>query len=292
VVDPTYREMNASDGPCDVGPFFLDVTGTYLPEDVTVQWSDSPRPTNREVEDLIERAWAERTGGGTKQSPRLFNGRLCRLIDCKPRKRKLTLTLGAVSFKEFLGTNVAAPHIRYVHGPEVLADALGVSAAITTRDGFLVLGRRSDRVAHYPGKIHPIGGVVERTEDGPPGDLFQALCKEIHEETHLPPERIGPIVGLGLVRDKQTVQPEFIFDVQVDAGLQTLRRSWADAADAGEHSEILSVRNSSSAVVSFIEQYDSELTPLAVAALMLHGQRQWGSGWFVSTRGYLRQRIG
>ena len=289
-VEPTHQQ-NLVDGPCDMGPFFLDATGTYLPENVTLRWSDSPRPTNREVENLIEQAWADRVGGMGKQGCRLFNGRLCRLIDCKSEHRKLTLTLGAVSFKEFLGTNVAAPHIRYVHGSEVLADALGVSAAIVTRDGFLVLGRRSDAVAHYARRIHPIGGVVKGADGGSPPDLFEAILKEIHEETSLSAERITHIVGLGLVRDKRTVQPEFIFDIEVDVDVLGFRRACAAARDAGEHSEILSVRNDSSAVVTFIEQYGSELTPVAIAALMLHGQRSWGSGWFVATQGYLRQRI-
>jgi len=274
-----------------MGPFLLDVTGTYLPENVTLRWSDSPRSTNREVENLIEQTWADRVRGDGKQGRRLFNGQLCRLIQCKPEQRKLTLTLGAVSYKEFLGTNVAAPHIRYLHGPEVLADALGVSAAIVTRDGFLVLARRSDTVAHYARRIHPIGGVVERADGSSPPDLFQAILKEVREETGLPPERISHVVGLGLVRDKRTVQPEFIFDVEVDLDVQGLCRASGAGGDPGEHGEILSVRDDSSAVVTFIEQYGSELTPVAVAALMLHGQRRWGSGWFVATQGYLRQRI-
>jgi hypothetical protein len=40
--------------------------------------------------------------------------------------------------------------------------------------------------------------------------------------------------------------------------------------------------------VSFLEHKFTELTPVCLATLLLHGLRHWGGGWFTSARGYLR----
>jgi hypothetical protein len=48
------------------------------------------------------------------------------------------------------------------------------------------------------------------------------------------------------------------------------------------------LRDHPAAVVDFIERHLAELTPVALAGLLLHGLWRWGSGWFASTRGYVR----
>jgi hypothetical protein len=48
------------------------------------------------------------------------------------------------------------------------------------------------------------------------------------------------------------------------------------------------VRHHPAAIVTFMENHASQLTPVALATLLLHGLHAWGSGWFASTRGYLR----
>jgi hypothetical protein len=51
------------------------------------------------------------------------------------------------------------------------------------------------------------------------------------------------------------------------------------------------VRDHPASVVSFMEFHIADLTPVALAGLLLHGLHRWGSGWFASTRGYLRSLI-
>ncbi len=63
-----------------------------------------------------------------------------------------------------------------------------VSAALVSADGFLVLGRRSDRVAVNSGMIHPIGGMVEMSESAAP-DPFAAVLKELAQEAALPADQ-------------------------------------------------------------------------------------------------------
>jgi 8-oxo-dGTP pyrophosphatase MutT (NUDIX family) len=196
-----------------------------------------------------------------------------------------------VSFREFLGTNYAHPHLVHTAGPEVLASPLGVSAAVVTSDGFVVLARRSDRVTWHRGMVHPIGGVVELDDGDRPPHPFDAVLAELKEETGVAAPPAEAVVCLGLVRDKGLCQPELVFRIEVDADVRTLRASARSAAEGDEHDELLAVRDRPTSAVSFIERHAAETTPVALATLLLHGLNRWGSGWFATARGYLRKLL-
>ncbi|MDP6633921.1 MAG: NUDIX hydrolase [Phycisphaerae bacterium] len=280
-------------GTRDCGTFFLDVMDQYAPENVQVTWSDRPRVTNDSVEELIETSWSEQIQRAESSGVKIFNGELCRLISYRCDNEHLNLSLGPVSFKEFIGTNATQAYIRHLHGAEVMANPLGVSAAVCTNDGLIVLGMRSKNMIQYAGRIHPVGGTVEPPKDHTAAcpDPFKAIIDELHEETAVPPENVSSILCLGLVRDRNTVQPELIFDLHVDCDVVSLFASAATAIDAAEHSSMVPVRDHPGAVVSFMEQHFSQLTPVALATLLLHGLKAWGSGWFATARGYLRSVI-
>ena len=269
----------------DCGAFLLDFVGRFRRGDVSVRWSEGQRPSSEAEDRAIEEAWHEQLAAARRDGRWLVNGRLCRLIECQAGNGVLHLTLGEVSYKEFVGTNLTNAPLRYVHGPEVLANPLGVSAAIVSSDGFLLLGRRSRLVFTHGGRLHPIAGIVQPPDVA--GNLpnpFQAIAEEIEEELGLPGEALRLSECLGMIRDKQIVQPELIFDVRVDAGEAEIRRSAAGAADALEHEEIVATRDQPGAVVAFVREHAGELTSAALAMLLLHGQRHWGTGWFVSAR--------
>lgn len=287
----SYLAKTGPDGPCDCGTFFLDCVGKFAPHQVHVAWSPLHRSTTPEVENIIAQTWAAETDCARQVGKNLFDGRLCRLLEFDCSGGQMSLTLGPVGFKEFLGTNLTHAYLRYTQGPEVLANALGVSAVVQTSDGFLMLGRRSQHVIYHAGRIHPLGGVVDAPSDGQLPDPFKAVVREIMEEANLSEDQIHPPLCLGLIRDKSIVQPELLFDVAVSADFCALRNSSRQAPDVYEHSELLPVRNHPAAVVSFIEQNYGDLTPLGTASLLLHGLHSWGSGWFATTRGYLRSVI-
>ncbi|MDP6046763.1 MAG: hypothetical protein QGG25_14240 [Phycisphaerae bacterium] len=281
------------DGTRDCGTFFLDVMDHYARDKVKVSWSDQPRITNDSVEELIETSWSEQTKRAALEGTKIFNGKLCRLVSYRCENDHLNLSLGSVSFKEFIGTNATQAYIRHLHGTEVMANPLGVSAAVCTNDGLIVLGMRSSNMIQYAGRIHPIGGTVEPpaadSDDCP--DPFKAIIDELHEETAVPSQSVSSIICLGLVRDRNTVQPELIFDCHVDIDVVSLFASAANAMDAAEHSSLVPVRDHPGAVVSFLEKHFSQLTPVGLATLLLHGLKHWGSGWFATARGYLRSVI-
>jgi hypothetical protein len=287
-----WSDKRSQDGCRDCGAFFLDFVGLFGRDRVQVRWSDSPRPTNQQIESIIEAAWDEQTRLAAEQGRRLYNGRLCRLINCETHGPVLQMTLGEVSYKEFVGTNLTNAQLRYIHGPDVLANPLGVSAAVVTSDGYVLLGRRSNKVFSNPGLVHPVGGTVEPpAEAGKIPDPFQAMKDELYQELALPGEAVKRNICLGGVRAKRVIQPEMVFEVRVDAGVEAVQTGAANAPDASEHDELVAVRDHPGAVVTYIEKNYSQLTAVALATLLLHGQRHWGMGWLATARGYLREVI-
>jgi hypothetical protein len=279
-----------SDGCRDCGRFLLDASGTFGRPDVTIVSSSQPRPSNAEVDGLIERAWIERLAQAVRSGKKLYDGLLCRLISHRSSGRRMELTIGPVSFKEFVGTNCANPHLRYKYGPEVLANPLGVSAVLVTADGFLVMGRRSEAVVVHSGMIHPIGGMVE-LHGSAAADPFAAMEQELGQELALPAGQIAKIACLGLVRDKSLFQSELIFRAAAKTDVAQILKQAKAASDAAEHSELLAVRDEPCSVVNFIQSNCQTTTAVALASLMLHGQDRWGSGWFATARGYLRSVV-
>ena len=281
------------DGTRDCGTFFLDIMDQFARDKVQVTWSDHARVTNDSVDELIETSWSRQIRRAESSDIKIFNGRLCRLISYRCENDNLYLTLGSVSFKEFIGTNATQAYIRHLHGTEVMANPLGVSAAVCTNDGLIVLGMRSNDMLQYAGRIHPVGGTVEPPSGDCPDcpDPFQAILGELLEETAVTPQNVSSILCLGLVRDRNTVQPELIFDCHVDTDVVSLFASAATAMDAAEHSSLVPIRDHPGTVVSFMEKHFTQLTPVALATLLLHGLKHWGSGWFATARGYLRSVI-
>lgn len=279
------------DGPQDCGAFFLDATGPFGLEQIRVGWADQQRPRLDDVETMIAEAWTHRTRQADRDGVNLFDGPLCRLIAYVCHPDRLSLTLGPTSYRSFVGTNLHNAHLRYSHGPEVLANPLGVSALLVLQEGFLLLGRRSETVAYHAGRIHPVGGCVDPTGDGQPPCPFATMRTELREELDIQGGQINRLTCLGLIRDKHIVQPELLFDAGVTCSYEDLQANMASADHGDEHAELLLVRDHPASVVTFIETNYSQLTPVALAGLLLHGLVHWGSGWFASTRGYLRSLI-
>ena len=269
----------------DCGRFLVDVTGRFAPDDIEMQWLAQPRPSSDAIDSSIDEIWQQEMQRAGRDGRKLFDGRLCRLIACQPHDRRLTLVCGPVTFREFVGTNLMQSRLCYTHGPAVLADPIGVSAALLTNDRYLVLGRRAAGVAVNPRRIHPVGGMLEPPREGGVPDPFACILREIVEETGLEREDIGQSVCLGLIRDKQMLQPELPFHVPLKVGFDTLRRSVESAPDGMEHDELIPIRNDPSIVVTFLQANHDDMTPVAVATLLLHGLSAWGSGWLASARG-------
>lgn len=277
-----------ADGPQDCGRFILEVLGPYRRDQLHVKWTPQARPVNEQVERFIDSAWRRRCQQAQEEGLQLWDGRLCRLIEYRCDVNELDMTLGPTSFRDFVGTNLHNAHLRYSHGCDVMANPVGVSAVVSAEGRYLVLGRRSETVAYHAGRVHPIGGCLEPSPNGGVPDPFACIAQEVCEELGVPAEALQTPLCQGMVRDKHIHQPELMFDLALTTSVEEIRHLVATASGRQEHSDLVIVRDHPAAVVDFIERHLSELTPVALAALLLHGLWRWGSGWFASTRGYLR----
>lgn len=245
-------------------------TGDWGPGDVDVEWVAPGRRIVPEVEALVERAWAEALA---RPEAHLFDGPMCRLErwDVSPDGRRLRVALSETSYKPFFGTNMSHPTLADQYGPEVLANPVGVSPALETSDGFLLLGRRNASVAYYPDRIHPFAGALEPRDAG---DVFAAVRRELREELSLADADVAEVRCTGLVWEQALRQTEMIFRARCTLTCDQI----VARLDREEHRGVHPVGATEAAVASALG--DPRLTPVAVAALLLWGRGAFGQAWF------------
>jgi hypothetical protein len=242
--------------------FDVLAAGDWSPQQVTAAWTPSTRRIVPEVERAIEQAWsAVRQRLGDK----LFDGPMCRLERWSASPERLELALSRTSYRPFLGTNLYNAHLADTFGRDVLANPVGLSTALETSDGYLVLGRRNDSVAYYPNRVHPFAGALEPRD---PTDVFAEIRRELGEELSLGNEEVPTVRCVGLAEDRSLRQPEIIF---VATTVRTLREL-EHQLDRAEHLAVYAVRaGRGDAERRDVERAisDPTLTPVAAASLTL-----------------------
>jgi hypothetical protein len=180
------------------------------------------------------------------------------------------------------------PHFAQQFGAGVMANPLGVSPILLTADNWLLLGRRNDSVAYYPGRIHPFAGCLEPADAAGAGaaapNVFAAVRRELDEELALASSGIEEIRCVSLVQDQKLLQSELMFHVRL-----SLPRAQVEAQlDEGEHRGIFATPATADAVEPIIRARGElpgqpAMTPVAVASLLLWGRRALGDAWFSRT---------
>jgi hypothetical protein len=247
------------------------VTGNWTAGQVQVSWTPSTRAVIPEVERVIERTWSE-----ARQRPgiHLFDGPMCRLEAWGASAESLRLVLSRTSYKSFFGTNMCNPHLADEYGPSVLANPVGVSPALLSSDGYLMLGRRNASVAYYPEKLHPFAGAIEPRA---PLDVFDEVRRELREELSFADQDVSDMRCTGIVEDVALRQPELIFAVRATR----TRDEIESRVDQTEHGGSWSIPATRDALERALDQPD-ELTPVAVASLLLWGRLNFGLDWFTA----------
>lgn len=244
-------------------------TGQWSPGQVIATEVASTRAIVAEVELAIDRAWA---AASARLGSKLFDGPMLRLERCEASREALRLWVSPTSYKPFLGTNLENPSVAEI----ARANPIGLSAALVTSDGWLMLGRRNASVAYYPNRIHPFAGSLEPAEMG---NVFDGVMRELEEELRFTPSDIAELRCIGLIEDAHIRQPELVFSA-------TSKRTRADVEsmmDAGEHHACVAV----AATREGIEKAMGEalLTPVAVGTLLLWGRIAYGDAWFARQKG-------
>jgi hypothetical protein len=221
-----------------------------------------------EVEAAIESAW---TAALSRPGVHLFDGPMCRLESFNATDTRLRLELSKSSYKIFLGTNMAHPEFASQFGPEVMGNPVGVSPALFTSDGYLLLGHRTQSVAYYPGRIHPFSGSLEPADVDP----FAAVGRELKEELSLETADISDIRCTGIVEDASLRQPELIFTAESNR----TRPEIEGRLDQLEHHSVFAVPATDDGIENALRM-EARFTPVAIASLLLWGRLKFGEVWF------------
>ena len=251
-------------------------TGDWPTGRVTTAWVPDGRRRLPAVDAAIDAAWSAAARPGV----RLFDGPMCRLERWHAAADRLHLDLSPTSYKPFLGTNMANPTLAERFGRDVMANPVGVSPALVTADGYLLLGRRNRAVAYYPGRVHCFAGSLEPAD----ADVFAAVRRELAEELSLAAHEVTDVRCTGIAEDVALRQPELIF-----AAVTSLGRSAVVARlDPAEHAGVWSVATTAAAVADVVASAatsvaSDRLTPVAAASLLLWGRHSFGTAWFDRT---------
>lgn len=235
---------------------------------VTTRQVPATRRIVPEVESALEIAWQATLA---RPGVKLYDGPVCRFENWHQHDGKLVVDLSRTSYRVLVGTNFCHPEFVQQFGYNVMANAIGVSTGLLTGDGHWIMGRRNDRVAYYPNRIHPFAGSIELADEI---DLFANAEREIREEVRLKQEDIRDTRLVGLVEDTALKHPEAIFFARTPL----FRDAVAAGLDADEHHDVWSVPNESAAVAEALDH--AELTPVAKAVLLLGGRLEFGQAWF------------
>jgi hypothetical protein len=242
--------------------FTIHAGGGWPEGAVTTAWVLTGRRIVPEVERRIDEAWS---AASERLGPRkLFDGPMCRLEAWEASPRQLRLSLSPTSYKPFFGTNLSDATLADRYGADVLANPVGLSTALQSADGWLLLGRRNDSVAYYPNRVHPFAGALEPAAvDGADLNVFDEIRRELREELGLSKEDIASIRCIGMVEDLSLRQPELVFHA-----VSTRTRSQIEATlERDEHHASYAIRATRAAAEAAMD--DGMLTPVAVGSLSL-----------------------
>jgi 8-oxo-dGTP pyrophosphatase MutT (NUDIX family) len=273
-------DLTSSNGPDTRAPFEVDIFGRYARGQLVQSWRDSPRPTTPAIEAAIAGTWELERARAKLEDRILFNGKLARLLEAKTRPSSLHLELGWTCYRDFVGTNVRNAAIVLREEPAGLANPLGISVTVITRDGFMVYGRRSQRVAVHAGYMHMFGGMLEEEDRRPDGAyaVFGSALRELNEELGLRREEVSSIFISGLVRDRSLLQPELLFEVTTDLSRRDLVDRFSPQLANNEHTGIEFIEDDPEAIVPSLLRTES-IAPVAQAAILIHGRHRWGDRW-------------
>ncbi len=246
--------------------FDLLMLGRWRPREVRCVWGESTFAPTTATLQQIEQAWHE---AAARPGIHLFDGPMCRLEHASPDGPNLCLRLSRTNYRTFLGTNMAREHPDVPADPSQLANPVGLSVALESSDGQLVLGRRNDRVAYYPGYVHPFAGALEPADNV---DVFADALRELNEELSLSAADVRDMALVAIVADAVLRQPELIFLARSSLDCAAIRRR----LDPGEHRELVGIlpKDLDAALADV-----STWTPVAVAATIFFGREHLGSAW-------------
>lgn len=133
---------------------------------------------------------------------------------------------------------------------------LGISAITTCGDSVL-LGKRADFLANYPGcyECAPSGGVDPSTVNGNEVDLLALILKELEEEVGIDKNFISSIKLINLIYDSEAHSYELVATIELKEEALSL------AAASEEYPEVFWVKQSE--ISAFLNLHKDAILPLS-----------------------------
>lgn len=263
--------------------FSIETTGYFDDDQVIVRWRvEAARRHDPVLEAFIADEWQRREAAAAKGGHLLFNGPLCRLIEWVVVGDQLRLTLGPTDYRTFLGTNVAGlAMIRQrfpVTWPAYLADPLAVCAVLVSLDGWLLVMRRSEQVAEYPGAYHVIGGHPTPEHDNGLGAIspIQGLLAEIGEETGIAIDEVARLPCLGLIRNQATYKPELVYAAHLTLSRAAIEDRLERLTTQPEAVGWTWLNDDAAAIVAFLDRHAGRVAPAGAAGLTVYARSRSG----------------
>ncbi len=265
----------------DSPPFLVECSQGFdrsqISQTVVVDVATSPPA----LEKYMANYWKAECEKAAAHGQVLHNGKLVRLAGFDVEGSTLCFQFEETCFRDFAATNLNLSHEKPFVSPRHRANALGVSASVMTSDGFLAWGRRSDRVYFHRGCLQAFGGMLEQNDRDEAGryDVFGRMARELSEELGVAQDEVATMTVIGLVRDISILQPELLFDVEMNLTRRELTSRFSPTRSDGEHTAIEFLYDEPEGYLPFLTK-TKMMAPVAQAMLLLHGRLRWGSEWY------------
>lgn len=234
-------------------------------------WVPSSHRLTPSLQEAVDDAWVDALA---VPGVHLFNGAQCRLERFTTDDRGLHLELSRTSYKDYLGTNARHPEWADSHGPGILANPVGTSVALRSRDGHLVFGRRGDAVALYPRHVHPFGGTMEPPEPGRAVDLIGEIARELAEEIGIAPGDLEDLRAIALTEDMTMRQPELVYAARSTLGCDAI----VARLDLHEHTACWTLPDRRESIEGVLRG-TMPVTPVLRGTLLAWGAERFGRAW-------------
>lgn len=160
---------------------------------------------------LIQYHWTACLRAAEANARPAYDGCLLRLASFEPHERGVTLHTGPTTYSAYTAAQALAAAGRD------RPDPIGTAIIVETADDCVLVGRRSARVAHNPGRYFGFGGLCDPTMDRNTSghiDLFLSAARELCEESGMDVEPRG-LLCVGLFYDLVNPHPELCFSTQL-----------------------------------------------------------------------------
>jgi 8-oxo-dGTP pyrophosphatase MutT (NUDIX family) len=250
--------------------------GLYRPEQLQIIYQpDQILRFSVEQQAAMEHVWQIKLLQARQQARLLFDAPLYRLLASQQtNSQRIQLTLGDTSYKDYVTTR--EPAFIQDRPRTELSNPLAVCSVVETSDNIILLDQRQG-VDVYNGRYHVIGGFFERGRDTNAQrlpDPFQAIQREIREETGIQASDISEQYCLGLVYDLITPHSELCFLTRLHIPFsEVLSRQPED----DEIKKLHTVSATSESLRQFLQAQHGNISATGEANLLLY--EAWKKGF-------------